>query len=151
MRKASLPGGANILGAVRAGKAKLRKQNTYQICPQPYYTFAKHRTALEEYTRGRIEAYLEEAKVADNGTIEPPFTDWLNSLRDTMIIRQQRLFPRHKIIVHGIIGTIGENEPTVNFATQTFMAVSCGDDFFGVSHKNSELYAAVMVAGLSLD
>lgn len=95
--------------------------------------------------------YLREAKVNESGIIEPPFTDWLNGLRDAIVIRQQRLFPRHKIVVHGIVGTIGHNEPTINFATQTFMALTCGDDFFGVKHKTSELYAAVMVAGLSLD
>ncbi|VDP69098.1 unnamed protein product [Echinostoma caproni] len=141
----------NVLGAIRTGKARVRKQNTYQLCPQPFYTFARHRATLKEFTQGKIETYLKEAQLAENGTITPPFTEWLNSLRDAIVVRQQRLFPRHKIVVHGIIGTVGSNEPTVNFATQTFMAPNCGDDFFGVSYKTSELFASVMVVGFALD
>ncbi|TGZ64568.1 hypothetical protein CRM22_006311 [Opisthorchis felineus] len=139
-----------MLGALRA-RVKARKQNTYQICPPPVFTFAKNRKVVAEQLEESLNTYLGQVEIDEKGTISPPFTDFLNSLRDDLCIKQQKMFPRHKLIVHGIIGTTGDNQPTISFATHTFMSLECGDDVVGLSVKNPVCYIAVMVAGFALD
>ncbi|KAF5404734.1 hypothetical protein PHET_01751 [Paragonimus heterotremus] len=140
-----------MLGVPRTGRSRLRKQNTYQICPQPFFTFSKHRKIIQEILHRHLEDFLKDVKISITGEITPPFVEVLDGLRDSIGVRQQKLFPRHKFVVHGIVGTTGDNEPTVMFATQTFMSKECGDDSVGVCLKNAVCFVSVMVAGLSVD
>ncbi|KAF8566452.1 hypothetical protein P879_02906 [Paragonimus westermani] len=140
-----------MLTAVKTGKSRPRKQNTYQICPQLFFTFSKHRNTIQEILQRHLKDFLKDVKVSVTGEITPPFVEVLNGLKDSIEVKQQKLFPRHKFIVHGIVGTIGINEPTLIFATQTLMSKDCGDDSVGVSLKNTICFVSVMVAGLSMD
>ncbi|CAH8493870.1 unnamed protein product [Dicrocoelium dendriticum] len=140
-----------MLAALRSARLKQRKQNTYQICPHPLFTFAKHTGMIEEFLQTVLKSYLSEVQVTPAGVITPPFTQLLNSIKDSIWTKQQRLFPRHKIIVHGIIGTTGDNAPTVNFNTHTFTSAECGDDCVSVSLKNTACFVSVVVAGFATD
>lgn len=140
-----------MLGGSRSAKNRIRKQNTHQICPPPPFTFTRHRASIEELLQTQVDAYLEQVQVESDGVIEPCFATWLNSLRDMLTLRQQKSFPRHKLILNGIVGTTGTNKPTIAYATQIFGSTACGDDQVGVENMNSTCFVAVMVAAFALD
>ncbi|CAH8873537.1 unnamed protein product [Trichobilharzia szidati] len=132
-------------------RGKTRKQNTYQICPPYLFTFSKHRTMILELLNTKLQTLMDEIAIDENGRWNIAFDQWLNDLKDSIVCKQTRLFPRHKIIVNGIIGTTGSNVPTVCFATHTFMSTDCGDDSVGVSRINPVCFVAVCVAGFAQD
>ncbi|CAL8081573.1 unnamed protein product [Calicophoron daubneyi] len=136
---------------IRAGRLRVRKQNTYQICPQPIFTFSRHCHEIRELLLEELKTFVESSSLNPDNSFASSFTDWMDSLRDMVVMKEQKIFPRHKLVVHGIVGTLNDNEPTICFGTHTFMSLDCGDGSVGVNYHNAKFFAAVMVAGFCVD
>ncbi len=140
--KPSVTGARAIQIAKKVG-ANTKTANTYQLQPSLEYSFIYHGDTVKEFLRGYVDEILNDSEVNPQKAL----TEGIKKIKADVLSLQATHFPRHRVVVHGIVGTIGKNQPTMIYGSQCLASPECGDDGVSVSAKNYERYAAVSVFG----
>ncbi|KAL7058088.1 hypothetical protein AAHC03_016592 [Spirometra sp. Aus1] len=145
-----MPGPESIVAAPKVGKkgAIVKRPNTYQLVPSPKYAFSAHRQAVRDLLQQFVQDILEDTVSA---TPDMALMSGLSKVKNEVLRMQCRFFPRHRIVVHGVIGDVGQNPPTLIYGSQCLASPECGDDCVSVSSKSSERFACVSVFGSYFD
>ncbi|VDD74491.1 unnamed protein product [Mesocestoides corti] len=126
-----------------ANSAQTKVPNTYQLEPSKEFAFATHREAIREI----ISTCLEEALNASEADPKDVLMNTLAKIKSDLLQLQAVLFPRHRVVVHGIIGNIGHNQPSLIYGSQCLASPECGDDGVSVSVKNYDRFLCVCAFG----
>lgn len=121
-----------------------RFPNTYQLQPSNEYAFSAHREEVREVIKSIVKGILKEAETS---SAQEALMNGLAKIKHEVLQLQVSSFPRHRVVVHGVVGTIGVNQPTMIYGSQCLASPECGDDGVSVSAKNFDRYAAVSVYG----
>ncbi|VDN12328.1 unnamed protein product, partial [Dibothriocephalus latus] len=122
-----MPGVDSIVAVPKVAKkgAVVKRPNTYQLAPSPKYAFSAHRQAVRDLLQQFVQDILEDTASPSR---DVALMTGLTKVKNEIMRMQCQFFPRHRIVVHGIIGDVGQNPPTVIYGSQCLASPECGDD-----------------------
>ncbi|VDM27523.1 unnamed protein product [Hydatigera taeniaeformis] len=133
-RKANNPG---------FGQQSSRAPNTFQLAPVKGYAFATHCGEI----RNIIRSTLDEALVDSQSDLQQTLMDALGKIKSELLQIQALFFPRHRLVVHGIIGGVVHNQPSIIYGSQCLGEHECGDDGVSVSVRSHDKFICVSAYG----
>ena len=120
-----------------------RAPNTFQLMPSKEYAFATHCEEIREI----IQATLDEALVDSQSDLKQVLLDALGKIKGDLIQIQPLYFPRHRLVIHGIIGGVGRHQPSLIYGSQCLASYECGDDGVSVSVRSHDRFICASVYG----
>ncbi|CUT99330.1 conserved hypothetical protein [Echinococcus multilocularis] len=120
-----------------------RAPNTFQLAPVKEFAFATHCGEIRDI----IQATLDEALADSQPDLQQVLMDALGKIRTDLLQIQALFFPRHRIVVHGIIGGVVHNQPSIIYGSQCLGEHECGDDGVSVSVRSHDKFICVSVYG----
>lgn len=120
-----------------------RAPNTFQLAPVKEYAFATHCGEIRDI----IQATLDEALEDSQPDLQHILMDALGKIKADLLQIQALFFPRHRIVVHGIIGGVVHNQPSLIYGSQCLGEHECGDDGVSVSVRSHDKLICVSVYG----
>ncbi|KAL5106204.1 hypothetical protein TcWFU_004906 [Taenia crassiceps] len=120
-----------------------RALNTYQLAPVKEYAFATHCGEIRDIIQATLDEVLEDSQP----NLQQTLMDALGKIKADILQIQPLFFPRHRIVVHGIVGEVMCNQPSLIYGCQCLGEHECGDDGVSVSVRSHDKFICVSVYG----